>query len=406
MKVSLVLVVTLILGALAANFLLQDNGYVLISFRGTVVEMSVPVLLMLLLLAYIATRIIVRIWHVPRRLGEYAARRRTRKAGELITRGYIELGQGNFARGEKLLTRGARNSATPLLNYLAAARAAQAQGDSGRRDNWLEMASEQEPRARVTVLLTRAELQQAAGEAEAAGSTLDEVLLLAPNNSAALRLKAEHCVAASAWSELETVLPRLRRHGKGAPLLLDQWTVNTWAALLQADGTDARRIRQLMSSLPRGLRAHPAIVAAHARARVALGEAAQAEALLRKALARNWSSELVLLYSEQEGGDPARRLQWLEDRLEAHPDDPDLLLAAARLCVQTELWGKARSYYETSAGLRKSAQTLHELGQLLLRIGDKAGAYVTFQQALESGSGPGVPLPRLTTGHFAADGPA
>jgi uncharacterized membrane-anchored protein len=135
------------LGALAANFLLQDNGYVLINFRGYIIEMSVPIMAFLAILTYISVRFLVRLWRAPKQLGEAAARRRVRKAGERITQGYIEIGQGNFARGEKLLTKGARNSETPLLNYLQAARAAQAQGDIERRDAWLTMASEQEPRA-------------------------------------------------------------------------------------------------------------------------------------------------------------------------------------------------------------------------------------------------------------------
>ena len=42
-------ILTLAAGSIAAHFLLQDNGYVLINFRGYAVEMSVPVLLFLLI---------------------------------------------------------------------------------------------------------------------------------------------------------------------------------------------------------------------------------------------------------------------------------------------------------------------------------------------------------------------
>ena len=123
MKTGVFIILTLALGALAANYLLADNGYVLISFRGYVIEMSVPVLAFLLLITYLVVRVLMRMWYAPRRLGELAARRRARIAGDRIVRGYIEMGEGNFSRGEKLLTKGVRNSETPLLNYLAAARA-------------------------------------------------------------------------------------------------------------------------------------------------------------------------------------------------------------------------------------------------------------------------------------------
>jgi HemY protein len=176
MKTGLVTVVTLLCGALVAHFILQDNGYVLIHFRGYAIEMSVPVLVVLMILAYMGVRLLVQTLRTPRRLGEAAGRYRQRKASERITRGYIEIGEGNFARGEKLLTRGARNSETPLLNYLAAARAAQAQGDRERRDNWLRMAYEQEPKAAAAVLLTQAELQLENEEFETCRATLNKVL--------------------------------------------------------------------------------------------------------------------------------------------------------------------------------------------------------------------------------------
>ena len=146
MKFGLVVVVTLALGAVAASFLLQDNGYVLINFHG------------------------------------YARQ---------ITRGYIEVAEGNFAKGEKLLTRGVRESETPLLNYLAAARAAQLQGDLERRDSWLTMAYEQEPGAASAILLTQAELQISNNELEAALATLQQLREMSPRNAEALKLLAE-----------------------------------------------------------------------------------------------------------------------------------------------------------------------------------------------------------------------
>ena len=80
MKAGLAFIAALALGALAANYLLQDNGYVLINFRGYAVEMSIPVLILLLLLAYLAVRVCTHIYIAPRRLGELAAQRRQRKA--------------------------------------------------------------------------------------------------------------------------------------------------------------------------------------------------------------------------------------------------------------------------------------------------------------------------------------
>ena len=62
--------------------------------------------------------------------------------------------------------------------------------------------------------------------------------------------------------------------------------------------------------------------------------------------------------------------RWLKDRGE----DPDLLLAAARLCLRNELWGKARSYLETVISLRPTPEAYREYGALLTQLGEADAA--------------------------------
>ncbi len=382
MKAGFVIILIMALGALVGHYVLQDNGYVLINFRGYAIQMSVPILAFVLLLAYLAVRVVVRVWRAPRQLGEYTSQRRVRKANERITRGFIEIGEGNFARGEKLLTRGVRNSETPLLNYLAAARAAQAQGDRQRRDNWLKMAYEQEPRASATVLLTQAELQLANNESEPARAGLQQVLEQTPNNVEALRMLAELLVGEENWAELETLLPRLRKHAKQPPDLLDDWTVQTWCALLTADEADQQRGQDLLKRLPKHLRDDPAILRARIEACIDDERIDEAEKIIRKALDRNWNEDLILLYGQLQSPAKATLLKRAEGWLRQRPEDPALLLTAGRLCVQNELWGKARSYFETSIGIRPSPEAWHDLGQLLSQMGEAASASDAYQKGL------------------------
>ncbi|HET7132486.1 MAG TPA: hypothetical protein VFJ95_09570, partial [Gammaproteobacteria bacterium] len=66
MRFGLTAVIALLLGAFAAHFLLADRGYVLINFRGYVVEMSVPGLVLVLTALYLAIRGIVWLARAPR----------------------------------------------------------------------------------------------------------------------------------------------------------------------------------------------------------------------------------------------------------------------------------------------------------------------------------------------------
>ena len=142
-----------------AQFLLQDAGYVVINFRGYIVEMTVPGLILIVGTLFILMLLAFKIFKAPRHLGEAAGRYRAGRAGQRLTRGVIEVAEGNFAKGERLLARAASVSEAPLLNYLQAARAAHLLGQDVRRDTWLKQAYENLPGATNAVLLTQAELQ-------------------------------------------------------------------------------------------------------------------------------------------------------------------------------------------------------------------------------------------------------
>ena len=90
-----------------------------------------------------------------------------------LTAGLTQLIEGNWARSERLLTQGLKHADAPLANYLLAAHAAQLQGAADRRDQWLELAQGISAEGATSALLTRAELQLAAGEPAAAVATLD-----------------------------------------------------------------------------------------------------------------------------------------------------------------------------------------------------------------------------------------
>jgi len=383
MKFGLVVILSLIFGALASNFLLENNGYVLINFLGYTIEMSVPVLLLVFVTAYLLIRFLVRLWQAPAALGEAAARSRTRRANKRITRGYIELAEGNFAKGEKLLTKGIRASETPLLNYLAAARAAQAQGDSKRRDNWLQMAFEQAPDAGSAVLLTQADLQLRNGETDTARATLEQILKRSPRNTEARKLLAEVCIKQSDWRMLGEILPVLRKRKVIGEGLLTSWSVQTYAGLLEAAGRSKSEVDSVWKQVPRKLRSNPELVIARIEALTRTGEHPEAEALIRKALNNDWDANLVNRYGQLLSSEPQKLLKQAEKWLLQHPEDPDLLLATGRLCIRNQLWGKARSYLESSIAMRPSPETYNELGQLMLKLEEPEKASEAFRQGLE-----------------------
>jgi HemY protein len=150
--------------------------------------------------------------------------------------------------------------------------------------------------------------------------------------------------------------------------------------------TDAVALEQAWKSLGRKLRQNPEMVHSYARNGMRLGASAQVESVLRKALKSSWSASLVTLYGRLETADPSTQLATLEKWLNERPEDAELLLACGRLCLRSELWGKARSYLETSLAIRPLPETWRIYGELLVRLGESGAASEAFRQGLTAAS--------------------
>jgi len=391
MKFGLIVIVALVLSALGAHALLQDPGYVVINFRGYLIEMSVPVLIALVLSLIIAIWLVRKIIRAPRRLGEAAARYRSGRAGQRLTRGMIEIAEGNFSRGERMLARTAHKSDAPLLNYLQAARAAHLLGQTERRDNWLRQAYEHTPEAANAILLTQAELQLDQKQYEQALATLRKLAENAPNHARALVLLGRLYFKLGDWANLEELLPRLKKHSRLDPAQLEEWSRRVHEEKLNS-AADGETVAIVWQSIPRAERRSVAIRATYFASLLRTHMHEKAEKELAQELKNHWDGSLVRLYGMVETSDPGKQLKRAEGWLGTHGEDPDLLLAAARLCLRTELWGKARSYLETVITLRPTPEAFREYGKLLDQLGDNEASAEAYRDGLNLVSSDQDPL--------------
>lgn len=398
MKFGLLVIVALVISAVAAHMLVADPGYVIISIRGYIIEMSVPFLLLVVFVTIISAWFIVKLLRAPRKLGEAAGRFRASRAGQRLTRGVIEVAEGNFAKGERLLARAADVSDAPLLNYLQAARAAHLLGKNERRDRWLKEAYEHLPEASNAVLLTQAELQLDQKQYESALATLRRIEESSPNHSHALALLGRLYYRLQDWQHLAEILPRLRKHGRLDAATLTRWSLRVHQEQLES-AADGDAVLAAWKDIPKDYRKDLALLKSYYASLIRTGLHDKAEKDLSAELKRAWRGELVRLYGIVEGSDGTRQLKKAENWLKDHAEDADLLLAAARLCLRNELWGKARSYLETVISIRPSPEAYQEYGRLLNRLGEADAAADAYRAGL--GLVTGSPRPAIP--HLDAD---
>ena len=381
MRGGVAAVLAVLLAAFAAHFLLADRGYVLVNFLGLVIEMSVPGLVIVLVSSYLVVRALAAVVDAPRRWRAAREHRQLERRDSELTAGLTQLIEGNWARSERLLTQGLRHADTPLANYLLAAHAAHLQGAADRRDQWLELAQGISSEAATSAKLTLAALQLQAGEPAAAVATLQALEPGSPDQPAVAALLARAYRALDDRAGLLTLLPRLARASLTPAEREEVAKLALQGELSRADLT-TERLAEVWAMLPSELRITPPVIAERARALARLGEADEAEHELRSALKREWHPALVECYGEVRGTDSTKQLKQAESWLKAHPDDAALLLAAARLAMANELWGKARSYLESSLALMPAPAAYALYGRLLTQLGEDDGALLAFRSGL------------------------
>ena len=379
---GLIVVAVAILSAIAAQALLVDPGYVAISVRGYLFEMSVPVLVGAIVVLIVGLWLLRQLWLTPRRLGQAYGRGRADRAGKKLTAGMIEVAEGNYARGEKMLARAAGSSSAPLFNYLQAARAAHLQGRDERRDEWLKLAYDETPEATNAILLTQAEFQLDRGQYEMALATLRRIEENSRDHSYAADLLGRLYFRLEDWEQLGELLPRLEKHGRVRPEKLHSWRVRVHTERLKT-ALDGDAVAEEWQRIPKKLRKDHELLEAYYRALIRTGMHEKAEKELGHALKSDWSGSLVRLYGLVEAADASQQLKRAEGWLAKRGEDPDLLLTAARLCLRNELWGKARSYLESVLSFRPTPEAYQVYGRLLNQLGESEAAADAFREGLD-----------------------
>jgi HemY protein len=257
-----------------------------------------------------------------------------------------------------------------VVNYLLAARAANAQGEDKLCELYL-LRAQRSGEDDLAVALTRAELQLRGGRLQEALATLLPLQQHAAKHPQVLKLLQEVYAALRDWPNVLQLLPQLRRQKvltrEQVAALELRATVDLFNELAAQGQIENLRLR--WQQLPRALERNVEVVASYTRGLAALGAAGEAEQILRQQLKREWDATLVGLYGVIAGTDPARQLAQAEQWLQQHSGNPALLLCLGRLALRNELWGKARDYFEASLKLADDPQTYAELGHLLARLG-------------------------------------
>ena len=385
MKLIIYTVIVILAASLAALWLYEDTGYILISFRDWTVETSVVLFAVVALAAFAALYLTLRMGAslTPRRLRKWRLRRNATRGQNALAEGLLELNQGHWHEAERHMITTLRNPKLAVLGYLGAARAAQAQGAIGRRDGYFKTAMRLFPKSRVALTVTHAQLLGQNGQAAQGVQALKQLPPQQFLNPPVQRLLSELYTDLRDWPALANTLPRLRQTKALSDYEYYQLEHTAYSGLINHVGRsqDVRAMWKVWGELPARLRQKEDITMDFACSLINCGRANEAEDVLYTQINRKWSDSLVYIYGLLDGDAEihlARGRNWLAKQ----SDNPVLLLTLGRLANRAHQWDKARGYLEASLKITPNAETYQELGNLLVFVNEPAHAIECYRRGL------------------------
>ena len=388
-KLLFLLLLLALIGLGAVLMVRDDPGLVLLRYRDYEVETTLAfalvALIVIVVAIYYCVRLLRGLWRLPRGMKRLSQDRRYSKVRRQLNQGLIDLAEGRFEKAENHLVRLVDFSESPLVHYLAAARAAQLQGKHDARDSYLKAAHEARPDAELAIGVTQAELQLAHQQTEQALATLMHLHGIAPRHDYVTMLLARAYYELKDWQALVEILPDVRRKKLIKEAKLVAMEVAGYCGILELATSSQSSFEQTWSKIPKALQADPRMIHLYLDLMAEQGwHNSHAEQLVLKSLDRQWNDDLIEVYGRFQAKDANVQLARVEKWLDDFGHNENLLLALGRIAMRARLWGKAQGYLEASIGARATPAACLALAELFdQQLQQPARAAECYQQGLK-----------------------
>jgi len=383
-RTLLYLVLTILIAGWFGHLVAKDPGYVLLSYDGATLQTSLwffcAAMVVTAALILLTVKLVRLLMTTGGSLSSWRSQRKQSKASLQTTHGFVNLLEGNWARARDLLHGNAKESATPLISYLSAAKAAHELGDNSESGRFLGLASQQVKGAERAIAICQAEF--AAGSQD--WKKVVQVLTPFKANPRVTRLLMQANRELKDWVACKELLPGFKKAGSSddyADIEKRIWTELLKRTML-ADG-QIDTLRKLWKQVPGALKSETKILTHYVRSLQSQGGNKEAESVLRKAINADWKADWVKLYCDIEAEDPRTQLKSATSWVERFPDD-----AAAQFCLGSLLLKsgddeRAAVHLENSRKIEDNMEVLKLLGDAKARNGNMQASNDLYRSALE-----------------------
>lgn len=337
-----------------------------------VISMNAMVFIFLAVLFVLVCYFIIRTVAWPNqmlhRFSRYKHKRRLEKADLLLGRGLSFLISGSWKEARKTLSRAARYSKNPTASYLAAAYAAEQDGDKTQREQYLRKAYDKGGSGDPTTILSWVRMRIEQERYQDSVTMLQDMLKVDPDNDIARAMLISCHRHLQDWDKAQALIPQdvflVPARFRHPQLKMEANLVYAYRLDRAAEKKQMETLEQCWNTIPANLRSEKELCVIYISHRLRFDKHdRKSEQMLKTMLRSQYDHDLVTLYGMCEGK-TKQQLSFFSKLMKKHPNDPDLLLTVGQVTERIGLLGKAKAYYRQSIDLKPSLEGYRRLGVL------------------------------------------
>lgn len=394
MKKIILFILVIIIAVFLGLNLKETSGYVLINYNNLVIELSVWTGIIILFLSFFIGHKVINLLYtlkfLPEKTSAWLIRRRNKRDLNKTSQGLLRLAEGDYKHAMTLLSSSAKHHKKPLVNYLAAAKAAQEYGDINKRDEFLRKAYDCSPSSGLSIGLMQSNLQLANNEYEAALATLTNLENRYGVNSLVLKQQVNCFYNLKDWNKIVNLIPELVRYKVFTQSELDKKEIEAALNYFEVDSragnsldllTEVNKISSFYNyDLSKKTRLHPRVAFAYVNAVLRLISVNDIRSSINKSSQDYIDLIDNLIYVLEKS--IKMNLNTHDDRIEH--DINNLFSLYPEIAYTSQHFSQLEKYVKNN---ECNINLLYCLGKLAKKIEDYDKAYQYFNQAIKVNTG-------------------
>jgi HemY protein len=347
MRSALWLTFLFAIAVIVALFANSNGGHITIYFPpyrlDTSLNLFIASILGIFIVSLLAWRTFAAVLDLPKQAAAYRRKQRETRSIGFLSEAIEDIFAGRFSKALKSAEAATANSALAETAALLAARSAHRMNQFDVRDRWLLKI--QSPEKRQAKLVATADMQMDAHDAEGALATIEQLQKGGARQLLVQRIALKANQQLKNWSEVLKLTHSLSKREALHPVVAQKYIQEAIAKLVQEKSTDHEALLRIWKTLPKESRKASKIALVMAQGLLSVSQYDIARGLVEESLDAQWDEALIDIYPKCviPGTSNLSLAQKLELWMIKYPGEPALSLALARICLDQQLWGKAKA---------------------------------------------------------------